>query len=74
LQEEYLSPSKLDATTGAWQGAIYGQANNSIQSMLRRPTNKVKGIDNIYRIGGTAHPGGGIPLAVRSAIITADLL
>lgn len=74
LQEDYLSPSKLDAATGAWQGAIYGQSNNSVQSLLRRPRNKVKGISNVYRIGGTAHPGGGIPLAVRSAIITAELL
>lgn len=74
LDEDYLSPSKLDARTGAWQGAIYGQSNNSLQSLLNRPKNKVKGTTNIYRIGGTAHPGGGIPLAVRSAIITADLL
>jgi phytoene desaturase len=74
LEEDYLSPSKLDAATGAWQGAIYGQANNSLQSVLRRPKNKVNGIDNVYRIGGTAHPGGGIPLAVRSAIITSELL
>jgi phytoene desaturase len=74
LDEDYLSPSKLDARTGAWQGAIYGQSNNSIQSLLNRPKNKVSGTANIYRIGGTAHPGGGIPLAVRSAIITAELL
>jgi phytoene dehydrogenase-like protein len=74
LNEEYLSPSKLDAYTGAWQGAIYGQATNSFASLLARPKNHIKNPKNVYTVGGTVHPGGGIPLAARSAIIVADQL
>ena len=74
LDEDYLSPSRLDTQTGAWQGAIYGQATNSVASLLRRPKNAMNMPANIRRVGGTVHPGGGIPLAIRSAIIATDTL
>lgn len=74
LQQDYLSPSRLAQQTNAWQGAIYGQATNSIASLLARPKNSAFGFKNIVRVGGTVHPGGGIPLAVRSAIVAVDKL
>ncbi len=74
LDEDYLSPSRLDAKTGAWQGAIYGQATNSVATLLTRPKNAMTMPTNIRRVGGTVHPGGGIPLAIRSAIIATDTL
>lgn len=75
LAEDYLSPLKLQNQTGAWQGAIYGSSLNSLGQMVHRSklTNSTK-YTNLYCIGGTAHPGGGIPLALRSAKIVADIL
>ena len=74
LHEHTMSPTDIATSTSAWQGAIYGQASNSLQSLLFRPKNHAKTPYNIYRVGGTVHPGGGIPLAVRSALITTDML
>lgn len=74
LDEDYLSPSRLDTETGAWQGSIYGQATNSVGALLTRPKNYIRKPQNIRCVGGTVHPGGGIPLAVRSAIIATDSL
>ena len=74
LNEDYLSPARLDAQTGAWHGAIYGQATNSVAALLRRPKNRIRTPSNIITVGGTVHPGGGIPLVVRSAIIATESL
>jgi phytoene dehydrogenase-like protein len=74
LNESYTSPSRLMQHTGSWKGAIYGQSSNSTSLALRRPPYKVKGYATIYRVGGTVHPGGGIPLSIRSAKILADKL
>ena len=71
LHEEYLSPSKIDAMTGSWQGALYGQATNSLSALLSRPKWRAKTPGNVYRIGASVHPGGGIPLVIRSALIAA---
>jgi phytoene desaturase len=73
VAEDYLSPKRLEEKTGAWQGAIYGQAANSLLPALKRPSNE-SSIKGLYLIGGTAHPGGGVPLAVRSATIVGRCL
>ena len=74
LAEDYLSPSRLQDKTGAWQGAIYGESLNSLGRMAHRSRLINTKYSNLYCIGGTAHPGGGIPLALRSAKIVAGML
>jgi hypothetical protein len=52
--------------------AIYGTSMDGLLGPLRRPALRV-GPDR-YRVGGHTHPGGGIPLVLRSAEIVAGLV
>ncbi|MDQ5958726.1 MAG: phytoene desaturase, partial [Patescibacteria group bacterium] len=74
LAEDYLSPSRLQDKTGSWQGAIYGESLNSLSRMAHRSRLINTKYSKLYCIGGTVHPGGGIPLALRSAKIVAGML
>jgi serine/threonine protein kinase len=38
------------------------------------PPNFSKDIKGLYFCGGTVHPGGGIPLCLKSALITAEII
>jgi len=48
-------------------GSIYGTSSNSKFSAFLRPRNKLRALENLYLVGGSTHPGGGIPLVVQSA-------
>lgn len=72
--EEILDPIKIEADTGSYAGSLYGTSSNSkLAAFLRHPnfTGTVKGL---YFCGGSVHPGGGIPLCLLSAKITAELI
>jgi len=56
------------------RGSIYGTSSNSKFSAFLRPRNKVRFLDNLYLVGGSSHPGGGIPLVVQSAFNAMDLM
>ena len=47
-------------------GAIYGIAPHGRLGTLRRPPNAVRGVRGLWRVGGTTHPGGGLPLVLLS--------
>ncbi|MCP4805734.1 MAG: phytoene desaturase [Proteobacteria bacterium] len=47
-------------------GAIYGAASNTMLSSFRRPANRVAGLGGLFLAGGSAHPGGGVPLCLQS--------
>ncbi len=53
--------------TGAIDGAIYGDAPHGRLGTLRRPGPRVRGMPGLWRVGGTAHPGGGLPLVLLGA-------
>ena len=72
--ESILDPRSIESRTQSAQGALYGSAsNNRYAAFLRHPnfSNKIK---NLYFCGGSVHPGGGIPLCLLSAKITANLI
>jgi phytoene dehydrogenase-like protein len=64
----------LERETGAVGGAIYGAAPHGRLGTLRRPGPVVRGVAGLYRAGGTAHPGGGLPLVALSGRVVADLV
>lgn len=74
LHEEILTAKDLKDKTGAFGGALYGAASNSIMAALERHPNQIKKYPNLYFCGGTAHPGGGIPQALKSAEIVAKMI
>lgn len=55
-------------------GALYGGASHGAWSAFRRPANRVPGVRGVYLAGGSAHPGGGMPLAMLSGVAAARAL
>lgn len=71
--EEILDPRTIELRTSSAQGALYGtSSNNKFAAFFRHP-NFSKKIKNLYFVGGSVHPGGGIPLALSSAKIVSEL-
>lgn len=72
--EAILDPRTIEARTSSAQGALYGTAsNNRFAAFLRHP-NFSSRIKNLYFVGGSVHPGGGIPLCLLSAKIATALI
>lgn len=71
--EEVLTPTLLARRTSGWQGALYGSNSNSLFSGFWRHPNFSDALPGLFFTGGTVHPGGGIPLALKSGQIAAGL-
>lgn len=64
--ESVMTPVDFAQQTGAYQGSLYGRIPTGIRA-LSKPGNRDPYIKNLYYVGGTVHPGGGMPLVVKSA-------
>ena len=74
LFEKVLSPFEIEKQTNSYRGSIYGiSSNNKYAAFLRHP-NRSKKYKGLYFCGGSAHPGGGIPLVILSGKIAAESL
>lgn len=69
--EQVITPADLETRTYAPGGSIYGTSSNGVRSAFLRPQN-VTAIENLYLVGGSSHPGGGLPLVGMSAEIVAN--
>ena len=65
------TPLDLAQTDGSGDGAIYGTASHGAMSVLHRPQN-TGSVPGLYLVGGTVHPGGGLPLVGMGAEIVAE--
>lgn len=54
-------------------GAIYGTSSNGRRAAFARPGNR-GARDGLYLVGGSSHPGGGLPLVATSARIVAEMI
>ena len=72
--ENLLTPADIQARTSSHLGALYGAASNDRMAAFLRHPNFSRKIDNLYFCGGSAHPGGGIPLCLLSARIVDELV
>jgi len=59
------------ARDGAHQGSLYGWASHTVRTSLLRPPIHARRRPNLYFVGGTTHPGGGLPLVLLSARMAA---
>ncbi len=64
IEERYLMPG----------GAIYGTDSHGWKNAFFRPRNQDAAMHNLYRVGGSTHPGGGTPTVLLSAEITCRLI
>jgi phytoene desaturase len=68
-----LVPADFEARYRAIGGSIYGTSSNGKKAAFQRPNN-VGPVDGLYLVGGSSHPGGGLPMVAISARIVADLV
>ncbi len=75
---EVITPLDISKRYRAWQGSIYGTSSNGRRAAFLRPSNRGPR-RGLYLVGGSSHPGGGLPLvaisgAIVAAMVEADLL
>ena len=70
---KYRTPLDLENYAMAPGGSIYGTSSNSASSAFLRASNRSQ-VKNLYCVGGSAHPGGGLPLVGISAEIVSEII
>lgn len=74
VNEEVMSPPELFKQTGSVNGSLYGSSSNSRYASFNRHANFRSDVEGLYFVGGSVHPGGGIPLCLSSAKIVDGLV
>lgn len=72
--ERILTPPLIEQQTSSYMGSLYGTSSNSRMAAFLRHANFTGSIGNLYFCGGSVHPGGGIPLCLKSAAIIGQLV
>ena len=72
--DEVLTPVSIESKTASYMGSLYGTSSNSKMAAFMRHPNDSKTSNGLYFVGGSVHPGGGIPLCLSSASIVANLI
>jgi phytoene dehydrogenase-like protein len=67
------TPADLERDTGAPGGSIYGRVLHGPLASFRRPANRAR-VRGVFLVGGSTHPGGGLPLVAMSGRIVAALI
>jgi phytoene desaturase len=70
---EIRTPADLEMSVLAPGGSIYGTSSNGSRSAFNRAKNRSP-LKGLYCVGGSAHPGGGLPLVGLSAEIVAQAI
>lgn len=73
LWREIISPADLMRRTMTPGGSIYGTSSNGAAAAFLRPANRSP-VPGLYLVGGSSHPGGGLPLVTLSAQIVDSLV
>jgi phytoene desaturase len=60
------TPADLARLFPGSRGAIYGASSNGMTAAFQRPDNVVAKVPGLFLASGSAHPGGGLPLAAQS--------
>ena len=72
--EQIMDPVMIEGQTSSYRGSLYGTSSNSTMAAFLRPANFTGIIKGLYFCGGSVHPGGGIPLCLKSAKIVSELI
>lgn len=66
-------PKTWESTCNVTKGSVFGSLGHTIFQMgYFRPHNRHKKYCNLYFVGGSTHPGNGIPLVLLSAKLTTE--
>ncbi len=73
LWQQIQTPADLEEEAAAPAGAIYGMASSGSMSTFTRPAN-ASPVPGLFLVGGSAHPGGGLPLVGMGAELVAETI
>lgn len=71
---EVWHPRRFERRFLAPGGAIYGAASHGWRRAFLRPPNRSTRVRGLYCVGGSFHPGGGVPMVLLSAEIAVNLI
>jgi phytoene desaturase len=74
VSETVADPVSIESLTDSYSGSLYGTSSNSRFAAFLRHPNFSNQIPGLYFVGGSVHPGGGIPLCLSSAAITEKVI
>ncbi|TDM14200.1 phytoene desaturase family protein [Macrococcus bovicus] len=66
VTEDFWMPDDIEATYGSDRGAIYGTVSDKKKNKGFKHPKKSAYFDNLYFVGGTVNPGGGMPMVTLS--------
>jgi phytoene desaturase len=72
--EDTLDPLGIEQQTSSFGGSLYGNSSNNKYAAFLRHANYSSKIKGLYLVGGSVHPGGGIPLCLLSAKIATGII
>lgn len=73
IHERCYTPKTWESAYHVSKGSVFGSLSHSLFQMgYFRPHNRHNIYKNLYFVGGSTHPGNGIPLVLLSAKLTAE--
>lgn len=70
--ESIFTPKDFEAKFNLHNGSAFGLSHHFFQSGYFRPNNKSKDIKDLYFVGASTYPGGGIPMVTLSAKLVVE--
>ncbi|MFC0270627.1 phytoene desaturase family protein [Metabacillus herbersteinensis] len=75
IEFEYsFTPNDIKELYGSNGGSIYGVVTDRKKNGGFKIPSKSRVLQNLYFVGGSTHPGGGVPMVTLSGQLTADLI
>ena len=75
IEWEYqFTPNELKQLYGAHGGSIYGVVSDRKRNGGFKIANQSSEVRNLYFVGGSTHPGGGVPMVSLSGYLTAQAI
>ena len=72
--ERVLTPDDWDQDFELHRGSTFSLAHVYSQMLHKRPRNRFDDLERVYLVGGSTHPGSGLPVIFQSAKISARLV
>jgi phytoene desaturase len=69
----HRSPADIAQSTGSPGGATYSRSVDGLLGTVRRPANRSP-VRGLFLVGGSVHPGAGVPLVTMSAALVAGMI
>jgi phytoene desaturase len=70
--ERMWTPQDFQREYGLFRGSAFGLSCTFWQSAYFRPHNRSEDVRNLYLVGASTHPGGGVPIVLTSARLVAE--